>query len=110
MGRNAVDDFGAAGDCHSNASYPATRCTDDGPALQRAIDAAQRTRRVLFVPAGQYMISEALIVHSNQNHSELVDGNYIHGPLRSRRRVIKCPPPLTRTQTCIYGHSSWPQL
>ena len=82
IGLNAVDDFGAKGDCHTNATHSLSSCTDDGPALQRAIDAAQRTRRTLFVPAGRYMVSKALIVHSNQNKSQLVGGDYAFGPLK----------------------------
>ena len=145
------------GQCHSNATSPLTQCVDDGPALQSAIDAAQRQpqplamampiccpththththtrappmkpkvggwqqiaiaisvdcssccaivtgseirhataiysaggnnlmwangcrqRRSLFIPAGTYMISTPLIVHSNQNHSELVGGKDHH--------------------------------
>ena len=37
-----------------------------------------RQRRSLFIPAGTYMISTPLIVHSNQNHSELVGGKDHH--------------------------------
>jgi parallel beta-helix repeat protein len=79
---NAVDDFGASGQCVSNATHPSSLCVDDHAALQRAVDAAQKTRRALFIPAGSYAISAPLIIHSNANKSELVDGNYIYGPLK----------------------------
>ena len=87
MGLNAVDDFGATGSCVYNSSAPAPPdwqkdCTDDGPALQRAIDAAQKQRRALFIPAGDYAVRAPLIVHSNANKSQLVRGDYIYGPLK----------------------------
>ena len=81
-GLNAVDDFGASGKCRTNSTSPLTSCVNDGPALQRAIDAAQMQRRTLFIPAGQYMISAPLIVRSNANKSQLIDGDYLFGPLK----------------------------
>ena len=70
-----------------NSSAPAPPdwqkdCTDDGPALQRAIDAAQKQRRALFIPAGDYAVRAPLIIHSNANKSQLVRGDYIYGPLK----------------------------
>jgi hypothetical protein len=75
---NALD-FGAKGDCFSNPTRPAWQvCSDDGPALQAAIDAAQLQRRALFVPAGSYGINSSLIIHSDANASD----GYKFGPLR----------------------------
>ena len=75
---NALD-FGAKGDCFYTAAKPAWQvCSDDAPALQAAIDAAQQQRRALFVPAGSYGINSSLVVHSNANASD----GYKFGPLR----------------------------
>ena len=48
-------DFGAVGD----------GVTDDAPALQRAIDAAQHSRKILALPAGIYLVNSSLRVHDN---------------------------------------------
>jgi hypothetical protein len=48
-------DFGATGD----------GVTDDAPALQKAIDAAQLSRRKLALPAGVYLVNSTLKVHYN---------------------------------------------
>ena len=75
---NALD-FGAKGDCYYSATKPAWQvCSDDGPQLQAAIDAAQLQRRALYVPAGSYGINSSLIIHSNANSSD----GYKYGPLR----------------------------
>lgn len=93
---NAAD-FGAVGDCHHNATTPVwSTCRDMAPALQRAIDAAQKQRKALFIPAGRYALNASLVVRSNQNKSELVPGpdgeDYVYGPLRmfgeGRRQTI----------------------
>ena len=69
---NAAD-FGAVGSCHHNATTPIwSACRDMAPALQRAIDAAQRQRKALFIPAGRYALNTSLLVRSNQNQSELL--------------------------------------
>ena len=46
--------FGAVGDGRH----------DDGPALQHAIDAAQRSARTLWLPAGRYVVSAPLLVRA----------------------------------------------
>ena len=75
---NALD-FGAKGDCFYSAAVPAWQvCSDDAPALQAAIDAAQQQRRALFVPAGSYGINSSLTIHSNANASD----GFKFGPLR----------------------------
>jgi hypothetical protein len=48
-------DYGAKGD----------GLTDDAPALQRAIDAAQHSRKLLAVPAGVYLVNATLHVRDN---------------------------------------------
>ena len=48
-------DFGAKGD----------GVTDDAPALQKAIDSAQLSRRKLALPAGVYLVNSTLKVHYN---------------------------------------------
>lgn len=48
-------DYGAKGD----------GLTDDAPALQRAIDAAQHSRKLLAVPAGVYLVNQTLYVRDN---------------------------------------------
>eukprot|EP01052_Picozoa_sp_SAG31_P001623 SAG31_NODE_55_length_29938_cov_9.154027_13_plen_755_part_00 len=52
-GRLNAKDFGAVGDGHA----------DDTAALQRAIDAAQKEGKALFVPGGSYGLSKPLFVH-----------------------------------------------
>ena len=93
---NAAD-FGAVGSCHHNVTTPIwSACRDMAPALQRAIDAAQRQRKALFIPAGRYALNTSLLVRSNQNQSELLpspDGeDYTYGPLRlfgeGRRQTV----------------------
>jgi hypothetical protein len=48
--------FGAVGD----------GVTDDGPALQRALDASLQQHRALFVPAGTYLVNNTLTVRNNK--------------------------------------------
>ena len=77
--RKASSLQGVKGDCYYTAAKPAWQvCSDDAPALQAAIDAAQLQRRALFIPAGSYGINSSLIVHSNANESDA----YKYGPLR----------------------------
>ena len=52
--------FGAVGNC-STPGVPAS-CHDDGPALQRAILAAQEQHRTLLVEAGSYLIGQPLVL------------------------------------------------
>jgi hypothetical protein len=54
-----VKQFGAIGDGKH----------DDAPAIQNAIDAAQKQRRALFVPAGQYLINATLTVRNSRHPS-----------------------------------------
>ena len=67
-------DFGAMGDgvCTEAPDRSWTKCTgrDESAALQRAIDAAQRQARTLYVPAGVYMVNATLIIRKpNENAS-----------------------------------------
>jgi hypothetical protein len=62
-------DYGAKGSCFHPGFYNGTNCldclqcqTDDAPALQAAIDAAQLAGRALFVPAGVYLVNSTLRV------------------------------------------------
>jgi hypothetical protein len=83
-------DFGAVGDGIS----------DDGPALQAAIDAAQYGRKPLVVPAGLYAISSTLIVRA----SDVVGEHQLHnctGPSSAA-----CPAALHMTRAQAAGGNS----
>ena len=71
-GVNAKD-YGAVGDGYA----------DDGPALQRAIDAATGLGRAMLLPAGHYRINATLSILSSARTNYAVPGvGYANHPLR----------------------------
>ena len=72
--------FGATGTC-STPGVPSS-CHDDGPALQRAILAAQAQQRTLLVEAGSYLVGQPLFVPCNLKKG-------CGGPFRMRGEGIR---------------------
>ena len=66
--------FGARGNCTvlvSSKGRPSAldSCVDDGPALQRAIEAARLQRRSLLLAAGTYMVLAPLEIHCSVSNT-----------------------------------------
>jgi hypothetical protein len=75
-------DYGAKGDCVHPGTYSAGNCidcvscnTDDAPALQRAIDAAQFARRSLYIPAGIYLVNKTLFIRCTGARDMIMDNS-----------------------------------
>ena len=74
-------DFGARGDCVHPGDYTSgcldcVVCeTDDAPALQRAIDAAQLAGRSLFIPAGVYLVNTTLLIRCTGARDPIEDNS-----------------------------------
>ena len=74
-------DFGARGDCVHPGDYTSgcldcVVCdTDDAPALQRAIDAAQLAGRSLFIPAGVYRVNTTLLIRCTGARDPIEDNS-----------------------------------
>lgn len=83
--RDAVNarDFGAKGDCAHPGPYgqdsgclDCVSCdTDDAPALQRAIDAAQLSGRALYIPAGVYLVNTTLVIRCSGARDMIEDNS-----------------------------------
>ncbi len=74
--------FGAVGD----------GVTDDTKAIQAAIDSLKETGGTIFIPAGTYVISDALLLYSNQsvisNGAVLIQGQAINNMMRNYNNGI----------------------
>ena len=87
-------DFGARGD----------GITDDAAALQRCIDAAQYSRKPMFLPAGIYLVNSTLHVRDNSGTEPLTNCSFCGPPgtCGPGAEFLGCPAPLH-----LYGEGGW---